>query len=214
MHGIYSQTVDPSLVNNRPYFVKDDDSSMVINYEGGNWYIRDFAEREYGQDLFYKIDACNTSPCRPDYLDWSTVDGGNAYDDGQTPPTITQHLNLMVQRSADLDPAFLETLRTYQQANIIPNLTSALTRQYIKGSSSNSRKVVLANNALKYIKNNDNSDVPYLKKYGRIITNTAADINDNKKSLLICKKNDNSVIFDGNGTYTFNMFIKLQRPIS
>ena len=111
VNGIYSQTVNPSLVNNKRYFVKDDDSNMVIDYAVGNWYIRDFFERDYGEELFYKASINGVSWERVEELNWAIPDGGTAFGN-ETPPSIVAYLDLTDVRE-DLDPAYLEELRNY-----------------------------------------------------------------------------------------------------
>jgi hypothetical protein len=223
VNGIYSQTVNPSLVNNRPYFVKDDDSNMVIYYDGTNWLIEDLSERDYANPLFYKIGVCYTKPqssCRPDNLDWSTVDGGNAYNDDQTPPTITQHLKLVVN-GGNLDPAFLEQIRNYQINNTIPNQglnRLTITIQDIARASFNTRKVAIKNNMLSYLKDPNNNDVEpknFRKIYrGNTLSKYGIETpQDNRESFLILRKNDNSILYTSNNS-TLNFFISLQRPVS
>jgi hypothetical protein len=227
VNGIYSQTVNPSLVNNRPAFTKDDDTDMIIFDDGGEaWIIRDSNERNGYYNLFIKTNYCGSSiSCYPDQLDWSTPDDGDAVGN-ETPPTITQYLNL-TEGKADLDPVYLEELRNYQINGIIPTFPNLNVRQHIPGASFNTRKAEFANNVYRYIKYNNNDDVEHLKKYGPLVygvVNTSGpngasysrgkNLQDLIDPLLKLRKNDSSAIFAGNQDYTLNMFIKLQRPVS
>ena len=220
VNGIYSQTVNPSLYNGRTFYVKDDDNSLIIFFEDGTWYIQDEAERDY-YNIFSKYDPSSVSAFRPDSLDWTNPDGGDAVGN-ETPPTITPYLNLTDNR-ADLDPAYLEELRNYQINGIIPTFPNINVRQKIPGSSFNSRKAEFANNVYRYIKYNNNDDVEHLKGHGRLIYTSVAggvsgakgkNLQDLIDPLLTLRKNDSSAIFAGNQDYTLNMFIKLQRPVS
>lgn len=222
VNGIYSQTVNPSLVNNRPAFTKDDDGDMAIFDDGaGAWVMRDSNQRDY-TDIFIKSNNCGTAiGCYPDQVDWSSPDGGDAVGN-ETPPTITQYLNITEGR-ADLDPVFLEELRNYQLDGIIPTFPNIDVRQKIPGAPFNTRKAEFANNTYRYIKYNNNDDVEHLKKYGKLIytslTRGAADVRgknlqDLVAPLLKLIKNDSSTIFNGSQNYTLNMFVKLQRPVS
>jgi hypothetical protein len=222
VNGIYSQTVNPKLYNNRPYFIKDDDTDMAIYDDGaGSWVIRDSNQRDY-TDIFIKINNCNTSDCRPDEVNWNSPNGGDALGN-ETPPTITRYLNLTDGR-ADLDPAYLEELRNYQINGIIPTFPNLNVKQHIPGAPFNSRKAEFANNTYRYIKYNNNDDVEHLKIHGKIIYDNLTDaaagergknLKDLINPLLKLRKNDSgSAIFVGNQDYTLNMFIKLQRPVS
>ena len=226
VNGIYSQTVNPSLYNNRPYFTKDDDTDMQIFDDGvGSWVLRDSNQRDY-TDIFTKINDCGSSiNCYPDQLDWSTPDGGDAYYDGLTPPTITQYFNSITDGGADLDPVYLEELRNYQLDGIIPTFPNIEVRQHIPGTAFNTRKAEFANNTYRYIKYNNNDDVEHLKGYGKVIyTNVSGgggvsfakgkNLQDLIDPLLKLRKNDLSAIFIGTQNYTLNMFVKLQRPVS
>jgi hypothetical protein len=224
VNGTYSQTVNPSLINNRPYFLKDDDQSVEIVFDGGTWYIYDLFERDY-YELFIKNDICGTSYCRPDNLDldWSSPDGGDAYNDGQTPPTITQYLNQQYKNGGRLDPAFLEQIRDYQINNTVPNQgVNPLSPQHIVGAAFNTKKGEIKNNTFSYIKYSDNSDVEgkKLNKWYRSISATQFTYNinppvDSKWPLLKINRNDNQNIFSiGQNTFsTLNMFVRLQRPV-
>ena len=226
VNGIYSQTVNPSLVNNRPYFTKDDDSDMIIFDNGaGAWVIGDQLERDYAADLFIKNNDCSDSTdCYPDQLDWSTLDGGDAVGN-ETQPTITQYFNSITDGSADLDPVHLEELRNYQLDGIIPTFPNIDVRQKIPGSSFNSRKAEFANNTYRYIKYNNNDDVEHLKIYGKLIYGAVSplgsgasavrgkNLQDLNKPLLTLRKNDNTS-FITTADFTFNTFVKLQRPIA
>ena len=224
VNGIYSQTVNPSLYNGRTFYVKDDDNSLIIFFEDGTWYIQDEAERDY-YNIFSKYDPSSVSAFRPDSLDWTNPDGGDALGN-ETPPSISADLNLTDNR-ADLDPAYLEELRNYQINGIIPTFPNLNVRQHIPGASFNSRKAQFANNVYRYIKYNNNNDVEHLKKYGPLIygvVNTSGpngasysrgkNLQDLIDPLLKLRKNDSSAIFAGNQDYTLNIFIKLQRPVS
>jgi hypothetical protein len=224
VNGTYSQTVNPSLINNRPYFLKDDDQSVEIVFDGGTWYIYDLFERDY-YELFIKNDICGTSYCRPDNLDldWSSPDGGDAYNDGQTPPTITQYLNQQYKNGGRLDPAFLEQIRDYQINNTVPNQgVNPLSPQHIVGAAFNTKKGEIKNNTFSYIKYSDNSDVEEkkLNKWYGSISNTQSNYSinppvDSKWPLLKINRNDSQNIFSiGVGVFsTLNMFVRLQRPV-
>jgi len=222
VNGIYTQTVSPSLINNRPYYLKEDEH-MEIYYDGTNWVIYDLFERDYAS-LFYKATTCSQgSSCRPHMdTDWSNPDGGDAYDNGETPPTITEYLNL-TEGWADLDPVYLEELRNYKIDNIIPSFPFLEVRQHIPGTSFNTRKTELKNNVYRYIKYNNNDDVEHLKTHGKVIYNTlngpvvsnkGKNLQDLINPLLKLRKNDNSTIFNSLTDFTLNMFVKLQRPIA
>jgi len=222
VNGIYSQTVNPSLINNRPYFLKDDDPYMEIYFEDGTWIIYDKDERTFAY-LFGKNDGCGASYCRPDSLDWSTPDGGDAYNDGQTPPTMSEYLNQQYKNGGRLDPAFLEQIRDYQIDNTVPNQgVNPLSPQHIVGAAFNTKKGEIKNNTFSYIKYSDNSDVEgkKLNKWYRSISATQFTYNinppvDSKWPLLKINRNDNQNIFSiGQNTFsTLNMFIRLQRPV-
>jgi len=223
VNGIYSQTVNPSLVNNRRYFIKDDDEDMAIFDNGaGAWVIRDSNQRDY-TDIFIKSNNCgNAVNCYPQYdVDWTNPDGGEALGN-ETPPNISLYLNL-TEGTADLDPVFLEELRNYQLDGIIPTFPNIDVRQKIPGTPFNTRKAEFANNTYRYIKYNNNDDVEHLKKYGELIyatlTNGAAEVRgknlqDLVAPLLKLRRNDGAYFININGDFTFNTFIKLQRPIA
>lgn len=222
VNGIYSQTVNPSLVNNRPYFSKDNGGDMIIFDRDGAWVIRDEQERDY-TDLFIKSNNCSSAVnCYPDYVNWSTPDGGDALGN-ETPPTIRPYLDLTEGR-ADLDPVFLEELRSYQLDGIIPTFPNIDVRQHIPGAPFNSRKAELRNNVYRYIKYNNNNDVEHLKTYGKIIYNTLTsgaalpprnkNLQDLIQPLLKLTKNDSSILLNSSLNFTLNMFVKLQRPVS
>lgn len=220
VNGIYSQTVNPSLNNNKRYFIKDDDSNMIIYFEAGNWIIGDLSERDYTTDLFYKLSYDSPSWERVEDYDWNFPDGGTAFGN-ETPPSIFAYLDLTDGR-ADLDPAYLEELRNYQLDGIIPTFPNLNVRQHIPGAPFNSRKAEFANNTYRYIKYNNNDDVEHLKKYrvlystlsGGLSLDRGKNLQDLKDPLLKLRKNDSSTIFIGNQNYTLNMFVKLQRPVS
>jgi hypothetical protein len=223
VNGIYSQTVNPSLVNNRPAFTKDDDADMQIFEDGaGAWVMRDSNQRNNYYDLFIKNNDCsNSTDCRPDYVNWNAPDGGDAVGN-ETPPTITLYFNSITDGGADLDPVYLEELRNYQLDGIIPTFPNLNVRQKIPGSSFNSRKAEFANNTYRYIKYDNNNDVEHLKGYGKLVYTTVAggvsaakgkNLQDLNKPLLTLRKN-NSTSFITTADFTFNTFVKLQRPIA
>ena len=223
VNGIYSQTVNPSLYNNRPYFTKDDDSNMVIFEDGaGAWALRDNQGRNGYTDLFIKNSNCSNSlDCYPDYVDWSTPDGGDAVGN-ETPPTITLYFNSSTDGGADLDPVHLEELRNYQLNGIIPTFPNIDVRQKIPGTAFNTRKAEFANNTYRYIKYNNNDDVEHLKEYGKLVYKTVAggvslakgkNLQDLVQPLLKLRKNDGTS-FITTADFTFNTFVKLQRPIA
>lgn len=226
VNGIYSLSLATGLYNGRGYYIKDDDADMVIYYEAGNWYIHDIAERDYGS-LFYKIEGGGGSLTRPFNFDLSTPDGGDAYNDGQTPPTMSEYLSLEYRSGGRLDPAFLEQIRNYQIDNAIPNENAygALNPsciQHIIGAAFNTKKAEIKNNTFSYIKYSDNTDVEQEKfnRWYRTISYTQNNYGitppkDSKYPLLKVRRNDSQPIFEiGTGkNYTLNMFIKLQRPI-
>lgn len=212
VNGIYSQTVNPSLINNRPYYFKEDES-IEIYYDEPNWVINDLLERDY-TSLFYTVSINSVSYERPHQVDWSNSNGGDAYQAQETPPTITEYLNL-TEGKADLDPAYLEELRNYKIENIIPSFPFLEVRQYIPGTSFNTRKTELKNNMLSYLKDPNDDDVEprnFRKNYGSVYY-AETPPKDNKKSFLILRKNDNSTLYTSNNS-TLNFFIRLQRPVS
>ena len=226
VNGIYSQTVNPSLFNNRPHFTKDDDTEMAIFDDGaGAWVIQDNQERDY-YNLFAKINGCDGTSrnCYPDGVSWATPDGGDALGN-ETPPTITQYFNSSADGGADLDPVYLEELRNYQLNEIIPTFPNIDVRQHIPGTAFNTRKAEFANNTYRYIKYNNNDDVEHLKIYGKLIYGTVStlgfgasavrgkNLQDLNKPLLTLRKND-STSFITTADFTFNTFVKLQRPIA
>ena len=219
VNGIYSQTVNPKLFNNRPYFLKDDDTDMAIyDNDAGSWLIRDSNQRDY-TDIFTKINYCSSSnDCYPDQLDWNFPDGGEALGN-ETPPTITQYLNETTDDGGALDPCKLEQIREYQINGIVPTIhDTASSRQHIYGVSFNTKKAQIINNTFSYIKNPDNSDVENkrgTKNYTKIIYDDVAKHKDSHFPLLFLKKNDSSPLYTyGPGiSSTFNLFIRLQRPI-
>jgi len=220
VNGIYSQTVSPSLVNNKTFYVKDDDSDMNIIWEDNMWYLRDNAERDY-YNIFTKIDSNVKSLVRPNAYNWQEPDGGDALGN-ETPPTITEYLNL-TEYGADLDPVYLEELRNYKIDNIIPSFPFLEVRQHIPGTSFNTRKAEFKNRVYRYIKYNNNDDVEHLKDHGHVIYKSVSggvaqdkgkNLQDLIDPLLKLKKNDTSIIFNGQLDFTLNMFIKLQRPVA
>jgi len=223
VNGIYSRTVNPSLVNNRPYFTKDDDTDMVIFDDGNsNWVMRDNQGRNGYTDLFIKSNTCeNSIGCYPDQVDWSAPDGGEAVGN-ETLPNISLYLNL-TEGTADLDPVFLEELRNYQLDGIIPTFPNIDVRQKIPGTPFNTRKAEFANNTYRYIKYNNNDDVEHLKKYGPLIYNTLTNgaagvrgknLQDLVAPLLKLRRNDGAYFINIDADFTFNTFVKLQRPIA
>jgi hypothetical protein len=217
VNGIYSLSLDVGLYNGRGYYIKDDDQAMVIYYEAGNWYIYDEDERDY-TSLFYKIEGGGNTTTRPFVLDWSTPDGGDAYDDGQTPPAMGEYLNQQYKNGGRLDPAFLEQIRDYQIDNTVPNQgLNPLSPQHIAGAAFNTKKGQIKNNTFSYIKYSDNSDVEAkkLNKWYGSIYSTNPPV-DSKWPLLKINRNDSQNIFSiGGGVFsTLNMFVRLQRPVS
>ena len=223
VNGIYSQTVNPSLYNNRPFFTKDDDTDMRIYDNGaGAWVIRDSNQREY-TDIFVKNNTCgNSTDCRPENVDWSAPDGGDALY-MEIPPTITLYLNLTSDGGADLDPIYLEELRSYQLDGIIPTFPNINVRQKIPGTAFNTRKAEFANNTYRYIKYDNNNDVEHLKEYGKLVYRTVIggvslakgkNLQDLVHPLLTLRKNDYTSFININGDFTFNTFVKLQRPVA
>lgn len=226
VNGIY--TLSLNLLDGRGHYIKDDDD-IFIYYESvsDRWVIEDVNYRDYAGFLFYKIAGGSTSMTRPFDFDWSTPDGGEAYNDGQTPPTMSEYLNLQYKNGGRLDPAFLEQIRDYQIDNTIPNasVTNNLnpsSPQHIVDAAFNTRKAEIKNNTFSYIKYSDNTDVEQkkLNKYYRSISGTQSShlINppkDSKYPLLKVRRNDSQPIFEiGSGkNYTLNMFVRLQRPI-
>jgi hypothetical protein len=225
VNGIYSLSLDVGLFNGRGYYIKDDDQAMVIYYEDydvGKWHIYDEDERDY-TSLFYKIEGGGNTITRPFWLDWSTPDGGDAYDDGQTPPAMSEYLNQQYRFGARLDPAFLEQIRDYQINNTVPNQgVNPLSPQHIVGAAFNTKKGEIKNNTFSYIKYSDNSDVEEkkLNKWYGSISNTQSNYSinppvDSKWPLLKINRNDSQNIFSiGVGVFsTLNMFVRLQRPV-
>lgn len=223
VNGIYSQTVNPSLVNNRPAFTKDDDADMQIFDDGGGaWIIRDSNQRNGYTDLFIKNNFCGISiDCHPDQLDWSTIISGDAVGN-ETPPTITLYLNL-TEGKADLDPVYLEELRSYQINGTIPTFPNIDVRQKIPGTAFNTRKAEFANNTYRYIKYNNNDDVEHLKGYGNLVYTSVVggvsgakgkNLQDLVAPLLKLRKNDGTSFINISQDFTFNTFVKLQRPIA
>lgn len=225
VNGIYSQQL--SLYNNKTLYIKDDDDSMVIFWYNGAWHIEDAQERNGYYWLFIKNDTRPLLRDRPDGLDWSICDGGDAYDNGERLSSITQYLEL--SKGGRLDPAFLEQIRNYQIDDTVPNqianydFLNPLSPQKIIGAAFNTKKAEIKNNTFSYIKYSDNSDVEGKKLnkfYGSIYnTQTTYGVSppkDSKYPLLTIKRNDNLPIFEiGPDKYsTLNMFIKLQRPVS
>lgn len=226
VNGIYSQQLN--LVNGGGLYVKDDDSDMSIFFEDEVWYIRDANQRNGYYDLFIKFDAVGANTLsRPDRLNWSICDGGEAYNNDERLSSITQYLALDLG-GGRLDPVFLEQIRNYQIDNAVPNQNAnnnlnPLSRQKIIGAAFNTKKAEIKNNTFSYIKYSDNTDVEGKKLnkfYGSIDkTQTAYGISppkDSKYPLLTIKRNDALPIFEI-GTYkysTLNMFIRLQRPVS
>lgn len=227
VNGIYSLSLSMGLLDGAGYYLKDDDD-IAIYYEStnGRWVIEDLNYRDYVGFLFYKIGGAS-STTRPFDFDWSTPDGGEAYDDGQTPPTMSEYLNLQYRNAGRLDPAFLEQIRDYQIDNAIPNasVTNNLNPsciQHIIGAAFNTRKAEIKNNTFSYIKYSDNTDVEQkkLNRWYETISKTQSIYmvnppKDSKYPLLKVRRNDSQPIFEiGTGkNYTLNMFIKLQRPI-
>jgi archaellum component FlaG (FlaF/FlaG flagellin family) len=217
VNGIYSQTVNPKLFNNRPHFLKDDDTDMAIYDDGaGSWVIRDSNQRDY-TDIFIKINNCNTSECRPDEVNWNSPDGGDALGN-ETPPTITQYLNETIGGGA-LDPCDLEQIREYQINGVVPTVrNTASSIQHIYGVSFNTKKAQIINNTFSYIKNPDNSDVENkrgTKNYKTSLQDDVAKHKDSYFPLLYLKKNDISPLYTYGPSIssTLNLFIRLQRPI-
>jgi hypothetical protein len=228
VNGIYSQTVNPSLLNNRPFFSKDDDINMEIYFDGTNWVIADVSERDgYGYELFYKIESSNTAPSnnRPDSQNWTiggVVDGGGAME-FETSPGITTYSTNILGYGGDLDPAYMEELRNYQINGTIPTFPNIDVRQHIPGASFNSRKAEFSGNVFKYTKYNNNDDVPHLKTHGKQFYDTlnrgrgpevGKNLKDNKYPFLFLRRNDSGTIFSSTSSSTLNFFIKLQRPVS
>lgn len=186
VNGIYSQTVDPSLINNRPYFTKDDDPDMHVYYDSTEqyWVIEDEGTRNYNNPLFYKNYTGGQSwyP-RVQELNWAVADGGEALNNGQTSPTITAYEVYNNDDRADLDPVYMQELRDYQIAEAIPTFPNINIRQHIHGASFNSKKAEFSGNVFKYIKYDNNNDVPHLKSYGKQIYGT----NSNARSGLVGK---------------------------
>jgi hypothetical protein len=219
VNGIYSQTVNPKLFNNRPHFLKDDDTDMAIFDDGaGSWVIRDSNQRDY-TDIFTKINYCsNSTDCRPEHLDWSTPDGGEALGN-ETPPTITQYLNETIDDGGALDPCNLEQIREYQINGVVPTVhNTASSIQDIYGVSFNTKKAQIINNTFSYIKNPDNLDVENkrgTKNYTNTVYDDVAKHKDSYFPLLYLKKNNGSSLYTYGPTIssTFNLFIRLQRPI-
>lgn len=228
VNGIYTQTVNPSLINNRPYFYKDDDPTMEIFFDGTNWVIGDASERDgYGYELFYKIEFPYSAPSnqRPDFQGWvigGVIDGGGAME-FETSPGITTYSTNILGYGGDLDPAYMEELRSYQIDGVIPTFPNIDVRQHIPGSSFNSRKAEFSGNVFKYTKYNNNDDVPHLKTHGKQFYDTlnrgrgpevGKNLKDNKYSFLFLRRNDFGTMFSSTSSSTLNFFIKLQRPVS
>jgi hypothetical protein len=227
VNGIYSQQL--TLVNSKTWYIKDDDDAMQIFWQDGAWYIQDANERINGYfNLFIKNDARTQLYCRPDDLDWSSIDGGDTYGDDKALSSITQYLSSKYKTGGRSDPAFLEQIRNYQIDNTIPNKNAnndlnPLSPQRIIGTAFNTRKGEIKNNTFSYIKYSDNSDVEgkKLNKWYSTISKTQESygINppkDSKYYLLKVKRNDNLPIFEigDDKNSTLNMFIRLQRPVS
>jgi hypothetical protein len=225
VNGIYVQQLYTS--SNRAYYVNITSLDIFMFYEDEAWIIYDAQEREGYSNVFTRAAPGGTSSSSPAELDWS-----DAYNpDGYIPPVVsTQEVIVaIVDRAAKLDPFYLSQIRSYQiNNNVVPiGPDSVRSYQKIINSEFNTKKAVIKNNTLSYIKYNDNSDVEprkYNKNYQSI--NATQNIigqnppTDNRKPLLVLTKNDNSNIFkygqssDINRSCTFNLFIKLQRPVS
>lgn len=223
VNGVYSLSLSMGLVGGAGYYIKDDDN-IIIYYEieTARWVIEDTNYRDYAGFLFYKIGGAS-STTRPFEFDWSTPDGGDAYDDGQTPPTMSEYLNLQYRNGGRLDPAFLEQVRSYQIDGSIPNQNLIpQSMQHIVSASFNTKKAEIKNNTFSYIKYSDNTDVEQkkLNRWYGTISNTQSNYSinppkDSKYPLLKVRRNDSQPIFEvGPGkNSTLNMFIKLQRPL-
>jgi hypothetical protein len=197
---------------------------MQIFWQNGAWYIRDTNQRFGYFNLFIKNDTRTLVKDRPDDLDWSICDGGDAYDNGRRLSSITPYLDLSYKVGSRSDPAFLEQIRNYQIDNVIPNqYLNPLSPQLIIGAAFSTKKAEIKNNTFSYIKYSDNSDVEgkKLNKFYENINKTQIEYGisppkDSRYPLLKVTRNDNLPIFKiGSGKYsTLNMFIRLQRPVS
>jgi len=226
VNGIYSQQL--GLANGKGVYIKDDDGSMIIFWEDGSWYLKDEDERNGYYNLFIKNNIGINSLGRPNDLDWSICDGGDAYNNGERLSSMTEYLDLNYKGGGRLDPAFLEQVRSYQIDNTVPNQNAVdnlnpLSAQKIIGAVFNTRKAEIKNNTFSYIKYSDNSDVEEKKLnywYGSIDkTQGLYNIDtpkDSKYPLLAIKRNDALPIFEisPDKKSTLNMFIRLQRPVS
>lgn len=212
VNGIYSRTANPKKVNGEFYYIKDDDSTMSIAWDGiSRWQIIDATLRN-GMEVLW------TSP---QLYDWGLVDGGEAFGQYQQ-PIITYYKNNIITYK-EIDPSYLEKVRSYTVDGItIPGDIPLI--QNIINAPFNTRKVEIKNNALSYIKYNDDSDV-LTKNFKRYIRDYNAGlypeffIKDNKKPLLQIIKNDNCGFIStyvsgaaGRRDSTLNIFIRLQRP--
>lgn len=224
VNGIYVQQLYTS--SNRAYYINITNPDIYMFYEDGAWIIYDDSEREGYFNVFIKAAPGGNSSSSPAELDWS-----DAYNpDGYIPPTISvEEFITAGGYAAKLDPFYLSQIRSYQINNNVVPIGPDRVRSYqkIMNSQFNTKKAIIKNNTLSYIKYNDNSDVEprkYNKNY-QSISATQAIIGqqppiDNRKPLLVLTKNDNSNIFeygqysDINRSCTFNLFIKLQRPVS
>jgi hypothetical protein len=226
VNGIYSQQL--GLANGKGVYIKDDDYSMIIFWEDGAWYLKDEDVRNGYYNLFIKNHAGINSLGRPNNLDWSICDGGDAYNNGERLSSMTEYLDLQSRGGGRLDPAFLEQVRSYQIDNAVPNQNANYninpsSPQNIIGAAFNTRKAEIKNNTFSYIKYSDNSDVEEKKLnywYGSIDKNQGLynidTPKDSRYPLLKVKRNDALPIFEigPEKKSTLNMFIRLQRPVS
>lgn len=226
VNGIYAQQLFTSY--NRPFFFKIGDTNVSLFYEDGAWLINDDLQRAGYTTVFSKPYVGGDSRSSPAEVDWS-----DAYNpDGYIPPVVSTQESITpdgTPTAAKLDPFYLSQIRSYQiNNNAVPTIPSNVrSYQYIINAAFNTKKAVIKNNTLSYIKYDNNSDVEP-RKYNRnyqSISNTQYIMGqnpptDNKKPLLFLMKNDGSNILEYGYTNnnirscTLNLFIKLQRPIS
>jgi hypothetical protein len=223
VNGIYVQQL--YTVNNRPAYLKEDDPDIEIFYDGADWIIFDPLERAGYPEVFRKTSAGGNASTLPTDVDWS-----DAYNpDGEIPPTFSTQEFIIANKPAKLDPFYLTQIRSYQINNNAVSIgaSNAISYQKIMNASFNTKKALIKNNTLSYIKYDNLSDIEP-RKYNKNYTSIATTENiigqqpptDNKKPLLFLKKNDDSNIFQygmqGSGPIpcTLNLFIRLQRPVS
>ena len=213
VNGVYSQTVNPKKSNGYPYFIKDDDGAMSISWNSvTEWQIIDSSLRNGMEVLWQK-----SGGGKPDEINWTQPEGGEAFGQYEPPAINLYESNVL---NNELDPSYLEKLRSYTVDKItIPGNINIL--QKVKNAPFNTRKVKIKNNALSYIKYDDDSDVPK-KNFKKFIGNVEEDsiflLKDLDTNLLTINKDypygllSNWYPYGGKKDSTLNIFIRLQRP--